>query len=946
MTARFPLVCLLVWLLPAGGVSAQRAAHWAFVAPTRPLPPSAGEGWARNDIDRFVAARQRAAGVAPSPPADPALLIRRACLDLVGVPPTVGEVDAFVAAADDRAYGDLVQRLINQPGYGEQMALRWLDLARYGDTHGFHVDSGREMWHWRDWVVAAFQRNMRFDRFTIEQLAGDLLPDAGVGQLVASGFNRNHMINVEGGADPAEYAVRYVTDRVNTTSATWLGLTVGCAECHDHKYDPISQREYYALYALFNNVPEKGLDGHTGNAAPTLEVPSEELRARLLAEQRAILAAFAAVDAMGPQLDAAQREWESSLLAGGDGTDVRDGLAAWFALDDVTADQVADLARPGRFAAVIGSQPVQAVAGRIGGALQFDGRGTHLRAPASGAAFERDQPFTLAAFVDPRAGGVVVGRWLEGSSRGWALTVAHGEVSLQLSHRGPRDAARIIAKGELAPGFNHVAATHDGSGKAAGMALYVNGHRVAATVEADALSGAIENDQPLRIGGHDTEGGFDGVLDDVRVYDRLLSGSEIGRVGLRFVVEILRQPGPRTAAQAAAVRDHFRRHVSPLSREAYAAIRPRQAELMAQVRAIPTTMVMRELPAPRPTHLLIRGDYRRPGEVVAPGVPAVLPPLPVGATPDRLAFARWLVAGTNPLTARVFVNRLWEKFFGVGLVRTSADFGTRGEAPSHPELLDWLADEFVRSGWDVAHMVTLIVTSATYRQASVGVGPAADQDLRLLSGIRRVRLWAETVRDNALAIGGILDRRVGGPGVRPVQPDGLWEEVAYGAGYSAQTYEVSPVADRYRRGLYVYVKRSAPYASMRAFDVPTREVCTVHRDATTTPAQALVLLNDPVFVEAARALAARMLETARDDDARLAHGFRRCVARPPNASELEILRETLRRARQRYRADRLAARALLGVGDVPVPAGDPAEVAAFATVASVLLNKSETITRP
>lgn len=928
----------------SGVVQAQPAAHWAFVPPARPEPPTAGGDWATNDIDRFIAARLGA--VSPAPPAPPELLIRRLSLDLTGLPPMVSEVAAFAGDRGPSAYHALVARLLASPAYGEQMALRWLDLARYGDTHGFHVDSGREMWLWRDWVVHAFNSNMPFDRFTVEQLAGDLLPDADESQRVASGFNRNHMINVEGGADPAEYATRYVVDRVNTTTATWLGLTVGCAECHDHKYDPISQREYYSLYALFNNVPENGLDGYAGNAAPMLKVPSPAARAALLTNQAEVVRALQAVDQRAAELDAAQAEWERALRAGGLAADVVVGLVARFPLDGDEAGEIRDAANAARLGKVIGSQIPRFVAGRVGAALRLDGTGTHVRAAADGVAFQRDQAFTVSAYVDPAAGGVVVGRWLEGSERGWSLRVRHGEVSLQLAHRGPEQAARVLAKRELYPGWNHVAATYDGRGTAAGMTLYVNGRPVEATVDRDALGDTIENGQPLRIGGSETEGGFDGSLDEVRIYDRVLTKAEVERVALRAVLDVLTQVGPRPEAAATLVREYFRRHVSPVSRALYEALKPRQAELLAQFEAVPTTMVMAEAAQPRPTHVLVRGDYRRPGERVEPGVPAVLPALRATGRPDRLAFARWLVDGQNPLVARVFVNRLWEQFFGVGLVATSADFGTRGERPSHPDLLDWLAHEFVASGWDIRHMVTLIVSSSTYRQASLGRGSAADPDLRLLSGMRRVRLWAETVRDNALAIGGILDRRVGGPGVRPLQPPGLWEEVAFGAGYSAQEYVPSPVADRYRRGLYVYVKRSAPYASFRAFDVPTREICTIHRDATTTPAQALVLLNDPVYIEAARALATRMLEAGSTDARRLEYGFRRCVARVPTPREMEVLGAALAKARVRYRAEPAAAQALLAVGDVPAPAGDVSEIAAWATVASVLLNKSETITRP
>jgi len=783
---------------PAPAMAATGREHWAFRAPIRPIVPElADDVWSLNPVDRFVLARMRAAGAVPAPVADRRTLIRRLSLDLLGLPPSTEAVEAFAADAAPDAYEHLVDTLLASPHYGERMALGWLDLARYGDTHGYHIDGQRDMWAWRDWVVDAFNRDLPFDQFTVDQLAGDLLPEPTLSQLVATGFNRNHMINMEGGADPDEYAVRYVVDRVGTTAETWLGLTVGCAECHDHKFDPITQREFYQLYALFANVPENGLDGYSGNAAPLIKVPSDAQREEAVARQAEIARRLRELDDPAKGLDHRQAEWEAELSARHVDGDVRDGLLAAFPLDGDQGGDVENVADAHARGQIVGSQIVHFVEGRLGRALRLDGTGTHVRVTATDPAVAGSRGFSVAAFVDPGLGGAVAGCWQEGVDRGWSLLVRNREVSLVLSHRLHDAAAEATVRGALYPGWNHVAATYDGSGRAAGITLYVNGQRVAPTAVRDELRDGFAVDQPLRIGGNETENGFEGALDDVRVYGRVLTPAEAGRLALQPVLAVLALPGSsRTAAARSLVQDHFRRHVCPESRAVFEAVRPLQAELEKLIDAVPTTMVMTELPLPRVTHVRVRGDYRRLGAAVQPAVPAVLPPLPADAKRNRLTFARWLVDNRNPLTARVFVNRVFAQLLGVGIVPTLDDFGTRGEPPTHPELLDWLADEFVRTGWHVKRLVRLLVTSATYRQA----GGPADAEPGDLVGMRRLRLPAELIRDNALAIAGILDLRIGGPGVRPLQPPGLWEEVSYGAGYSAQTYVPSPVEDRYRRG--------------------------------------------------------------------------------------------------------------------------------------------------
>ncbi len=669
--------------------------HWSFRTVTRPALPSVkNKSWPKNSIDHFTLARLEAEGLSPSPEADRETLIRRVTLDLTGLPPTIAEIDDFLNDRDTNAYDKVVDRLLKSPHYGERMALDWLDASRFADTNGYHIDNGRDMTRWRKWVIDAFNRNLPFDQFTIQQLAGDLLPEptdpvAALEQKLASGFHRNHMINFEGGAFPKEYHNAYIVDRVNTTATVWLGLTIACSQCHDHKYDPLTQREFYQLYAFFHNVPENGLDGRKGNAEPLLKIPTEDQQ-KQLAELAANIA----------KLDARLKE----------------------------------------------------------------------------------------------------------------------------------------AKGDEAK-----------------------------TLKAD--------------------------------LDRL---------------------------------------------------RKQQSELD---QLIPTSMIMREMDQPRETFLLLRGQYDKPGEKVTAEVPAVLSRLPEGAPRNRLGLAQWLTHPSHPLTARVTINRYWQSYFGTGLVKTSEDFGSQGELPSHPELLDWLAAEFLET-WNVKHLQRLIVMSATYRQAS-RVTPALvarDPENRLLARGPRHRLPAEGIRDLALSVSGLLQHKIGGPSVSPYQPAGLWEELmarADGKNWTAQEYSQSHGADLYRRTMYTFWKRTCPPAQLATFDAPDRETCTVRRARTNTPLQALVLMNDPTYVEASRKFAERiLLEGGATPDERITFAFRLAIARQPTPRERTVLRRVFDQQLARFTADPAAATKLLTVGESPRNEQLRAtELAAWSAVANVILNLDETVTK-
>ncbi len=930
--------------------------HWSLAAPQRPpLAEVKRKSWPRNGIDHFVLARLEQERLAPSPEADPVTLLRRVTLDLTGLPPTPAEIDAFVADRGAGAYEKQVDRLLRSPRYGERMAMQWLDLARYADTHGYHIDSHRDMWHWRDWLISAFQRNLPFDQFTIEQLAGDLLPEATAAQKIATGFNRNHMINFEGGAIPEEYQTEYVVDRVETTATVWMALTMGCSRCHDHKYDPLRQKDFYRFFAFFNTIGEKGLDGRAGNAEPMLPLPSpeqklreEELRKEMAEREAGMKEA---------EIAAAQAEWEKGRGAHLPAAS-RVGLVTHWELDGHLADTSGGY-RHGR--AVRGE--VTYAEGRLGQSGALSGE-THVELGET-ASFDGAGPFTIALWM--RASGIrtqgVLQKLEDGEGRrGYELVQEEAQaigdlkrgahLSFRLSHRWPDNALAIQTRKRLTFGeWWHVAITYDGTGKAAGVRLYVDGKPVEVEVLHDSLAGPAKTSAGLSIGDKKLGIPFKGSLDDVRLYNRRLEAAQIENLAIHHPIRtLLEGSGKRSADQRNRLRQYFLTQDAPEPlRKLNAELARLKAEKTLLDKAIATSMVMQEMAKPRDTFVLERGDYRNKTEKVTPGVPAVLPPLAKELPPNRLGLARWLVDPAHPLTARVAVNRYWQMYFGLGLVKTGEDFGAQGEAPSHPELLDWLATDFVRTGWDIRAMQRLIVTSATYRQSS-RVSPELldrDPENRLLARASRFRLPAEMVRDNALAVGGLLVEQIGGPSVFPYQPKGVWEEIAYGDIYSAQTYTAGGSQDLHRRSMYTFWKRTSPPPSLATFDAPDREKCVARRARTNTPLQALVLMNDPTYVEAARALAQRMLiEGGSDPERRLRAGFRLAAGRKPAGYEVRLLARLAREQRADYQRDPAAARKLLDVGESRTDGRlDTAELAAWTAVANVILNLDEVITR-
>ncbi|MDB5339170.1 MAG: Protein of unknown function (DUF1553)/Protein of unknown function (DUF1549)/Planctomycete [Planctomycetaceae bacterium] len=906
--------------------------HWSFQKVQRPaLPPVEETAWAKNAIDRFVLARLESAGLKPSPEADRTTLIRRVTLDLTGLPPTLQEVDEFLADQRPDAYERVVDRLLSTSQYAERMTVDWLDAARFADTNGYHIDNGRDMSRWREWVIAAFADNKPYDQFTVEQLAGDLLPNATLSQKIASGFNRNHMINFEGGAIPEEYHMAYIVDRVNTTGTVFMGLTVGCAQCHDHKYDALTQKEYYQLYAFFYNVPENGLDGRTGNAVPLVKAPTAEQQKRIDELQKQAEALEQRLASPQPQIDAAQQQWETVLGR-------QTAAVTWATLDPT------------------------AMASTGGATLQKDKDGSIKVTgtnPATDSYTLQVQPkldqvtaLRLEVLPDPSLKANGPGRSENGN-------VVLTEVRLQMASAP----ATVLKFGAATADFSQdtfpIANAIDQNPKS-GWAIYpeVGKPHIAILELASPLKLPLETSLTVTLDflsqfGQHQAGRFRlSVTDAANPH-----GSPQLPENIRQIVAL--EPTARTKDQQAALRTYYRANVSPEARKWQAELTALRDQRAAIDKVVPSAMVMQEMTPARETRLLIRGQYDKKGDMVSAAVPASLPQLPKDAPANRLGLAQWLVSPEHPLMSRVTVNRYWQLVFGSGLVKTSDDFGSQGDIPSHPELLDWLAAEFMQptdpktaARWDVKALLRLMVTSATYRQQSSVTRDllTKDPENRLLARGTRHRLQVEFIRDQALFVSGLLDKRVGGASVSPYQPAGLWEELmarADGKNWTAQEYLQSHGPDLYRRTMYTFWKRTCPPPSLMTFDAPDRETCIVRRARTNTPLQALVLLNDPTYVEASRKLAERiLLEGGTTTESRINFAFRTVLSRQPKPQEISVLKNIYTRQLEKFRQNETAAQKLLKVGEAPRNEQlDVAELATWATISSVLLNLDETVTK-
>ncbi len=850
--------------------------HWAFQAPVRPAVPAVkAVGWASNPVDRFILARLESNGLTPAPAADKRTLIRRVALDLTGLPPTPAEIEMFMVDKSPQAYERMVDRYLASPHYGEHRARYWLDVARYGDTHGIHIDNFREIWPYRDWVIRAYNSNMRFDQFTIEQLAGDLLPNATLDQKIATGFHRCNVTTSEGGAIDDEYYEIYAKDRADTTGAAWLGLTVGCATCHDHKFDPISQKDFYALGAFFRNTPQRAMDGNVSDTPPFLFVPADEDRddyEKLLARMASIRA-----DMRGAR-EVSFARFQKWLADGGQ-------MPAEPLGKDVTRERIEKL--------------------------------------------DAGKPFAISArFMAPdkftRRIELASHKISKEKNRGWTLELSNTGILAFRLVGDDGNSIEVRTIDPVAAGKSvHAAVSYDGSRRQPGLRLYVDGKEM--------LAQGRNNPTLSLIGSISVEGRpmLDKSVSNFRMIDREVTESEVAILG-----------GDGLAWYLANNDENFRKLV-----EAQNKLDARVQEI---VRRGSITLVMQERTDQTPyAHTLFRGAYDQKRDRVDAATPSVLPPMPAGAPHNRLGFAKWLFTPDHPLTARVTVNRMWQEIFGVGLVKTADDFGSQGEPPSNRELLDWLAVDFAESGWDVKRFYRQLLLSSAYRQ-SAAVTPAKsakDPENRMLSRAPRFRLDAEVVRDYALAASGLLSRQIGGPSAKPYQPEGVWEAVAM-IGSNTRFYKRDAGDGLYRRSMYTFWKRSAPPASMDIFNAPSRESCTVRRERTNTPLQALVTMNDEQFFEASRYLAQSVMATSADYASRVDAIATRVLARPLSTTESQIVRKAFDDYLAHYSAHTADARKLLRTGERSAdPSLPAAELAAYTMIANQLFNLDEALNK-
>jgi hypothetical protein len=881
--------------------------HWAFKAPEKAAVPAG-----RNAIDYFIQAKLEAEGLKPGAEADRRTLARRVALDLTGLPPEPADVEAYVADKAPNAYERMVDKFLASPRYGEHRARYWLDAARYADTHGIHVDNYREMWPYRDWVIGAFNKNMAWDKFAVEQIAGDMLPNRTLEQQVASGFHRCGISTNEAGIIEDEVLAIYAKDRVDTTGTVFMGLTIGCATCHDHKFDPLTQKDFYSLAAFFRNTTQHTMDDNKPDPPPIVVVPRAEDRARweaLQKEMAAVIAKRAALRA------------GTAVPKHGDHKTPLEPKAQVFSLwkADLGATKIGAGEKPGQKA------------------IHF-GKGEFVTLPNQ-TAFDSDKAFSIATWIYFPSGedafAVASQNDPKRKNMGWTLDIRARVALFRLTgDDGKSITVQAAHLSQLKQGsWNHIAVTYDGTREQAGLRMYLNGQVISLQGGGDQntrLTGSIAPGTPLLLGKENLRGFEGGAIAEFQIFNRAITAEEALVVKQWPMADRLRY--------------------LTLHDKEYRGLTAKLTALEAEARAIrkrgAVTLVMEERADAKPkAHILYRGMYDAPREEVEPNVPGVLPPMDPSLPRNRLGLAKWVVDPANPLTARVTINRFWQEIFGTGIVKTAEDFGSQGTPPSHPELLDWLAVEFRDTGWDVKKMLKLMLLSDTYRQSAL-VTPEKlkkDPENRLLSRGPRYRVDGEVVRDAALAVSGLLDPTVGGPSVKPYQPEGVWEAVAMN-GSNTKFYKRDDGQKLYRRSVYWFWKRSAPPASMELFNAPTRENCTVRRERTNTPLQALTTMNDPQFVEASRALAQRAIQAGGGFDERLLYVSSRVLARPFAAKERDVLHRAYVDLQAHYETHAAEAKKLLAVGESKADAAIPAaELAAWTMLASNVLNLDEAL---
>lgn len=928
---------LLKWI----DQGAEYKPHWAFVAPKQPdLPAVRNTNWAQNDIDRFVLHKLEQEGIEPSGRASKESLIRRVAFDVTGLPPGIAAIDSFLNDSSPEAYEKMVDRYLESPRYGERMAAYWLDLARFADSHGYLDDKHRDASPWRDWVISAYNRNLPFDTFLTWQLAGDLLPNASKEQILATGFNRNQKQNSEAGIIPEEFRVEYVVDRTNTIGAAAMGLTISCAKCHDHKYDPISQKDYFSLYAFFNSTFELGSSNYGAPdnivPGPTLLLTSNEQDQQISALQ-ARIRELEAQQRTTTELPPAQSLSGKTLVALD--FDKLEKLHTYTSKGLQTLPAFRNAAQPTLSAA---ARAVTLQKGVMGNAIVLDEETLVNLPPYRVGNFERYEPFAYSLWVklpktydetailhrsDPRRYGF----------QGYDLSLSKNKLNVRLMHAFPHDAISVLTTEALDTlNWHHVAVSYDGSSKASGIQIYVNGKQAATTVEYDHLIKNI-NPQPDI---HKVVG-FTGLSFGERSLEKSLKGGAIDQFYL-FNQTL-------SANEAAFLFANKQFQVKPAAHKAVTdslqVVRKALAQLYDTTKEV---MVMGDLPTPRTTHVLLRGIYDSYGDEVRPSTPAAVLPFPDSLPRNRLGLAKWLFLPQNPLTSRIAVNRIWEQFFGTGLVKTSDDFGNQGEMPSHPELLDHLAIYYQKNGWNTKALQKYILMSATYRQSAVVRPELLERDPanRLLARSSRYKMPAEMIRDQALAVSGLLSEKIGGRSVYPYQPPGLWEALSDKSW--RYNYIESTGEDLFRRSIYTVVKRSSPPPFMLLFDAPDRNFCTVKRTVSSSPLQALALMNDPTFIEAAKFVAVRMMkEGGKQRPEQLEYGFRLITGRRPNEQEAQLLEKMYHTEYNEFNTYPMKATKLLAVGKAPDPVAERnrKEIAAYVNLVMALMNTDEFIVR-
>ena len=933
---------------------AQWQEHWSFNPIEKPEVPKVEQhkSWAKNEIDHFVLEEIKNHGLKPSPEAPKYKLIRRAYLDLIGLYPTPAEVKAFEDDKSPNAYEKVIDRLLADKRYGERMTLKWLDIARYGDTSVYHADGPRTMWPWRDWVINAYNTNKPFNEFTIEQLAGDHIPNAAPEQKLATGFLRNNGTTDEGGAFDEEYRVEYTVDRLALTSTVWLGLTMECAQCHDHKYDPISMKEFYQMYAFFNVSADKGMQTRRGNAEPKMKVPPSKEDKELIAQYNTEKAKVENELQEYRKKNVSKVEsWITENLKKHGHSSTVEGLTNHFPLDEVGGKTIAD---------TIATKEPAKVQGRLRKSKRGKEPSVNLRgndnffSKNAGFFIDNNTPFSYGGWVyqDNVNGFKAPFARMDSKNqyRGFDLFTVNGQFGVHLIHSWAGNAIKIESTGEKLKNkkWHHLFATYDGSGKAAGFKLYIDGKEVPHKVHADTLTATTKTKVPFRIGRREVGANFTGHLDDIRIYNRILEPADLKLIMEQNSASVIFSKAALAGDQLD--KEFLANYYFAKNDKTYQSIQNKSKNFDSKINEIVNrdVMIMTDMNVPRKTYILNRGSYDQPmkNTEIKADTPDILPPMKEDMPKNRLGLAQWIMDEDNPLTARVTVNRYWSMFFGKGIVSTVTDFGSQGAWPSHPKLIDYLAADFRDNGWNVKRTIKKILMSAAYRQDSVVSEELAEKDSENIYLARgpRFRLQGDLIRDNALYVSGLLYQSIGGAGTRPYQPPGLWKEVSLS---NNVVFKRDSGDNLYRRSMYIYWKRSAPHPAMVTFDAPTREKCVVERSRTNTPLQALVTLNDEQFVEAARCFAERIMKEGGKSNAdKIDWAFSMVTSRKPATAIRQKIEALYEDQVKHFTENPENAKQFLTVGEKKRDESlNPAQHAAWAVIAKLMLNMDETINK-